>query len=282
MISNKSFLKKGYKIIEKKLCAAQLDELENCYQELIVSAEIINFQIREQKKTYQDFYLNNPNSLIVVPEAANQSLICRLEYLYGFSSYISTIFVPALQSLLYDVFGQKFVLFKDKCNIKNPGGGAFPPHQDITAYQYFKPKYHITVAVVFDKSTTSNGCLEIAENYREVINDRSKKIDLGFEQFYHLEYEKYGSDNGDINSGILNDFTWIPIEGEKGDIVMFDSYVPHQSKKNLSEKSRRIFFFTFNHVSEGQHYFQYYDAKRTSYSNPIFHVSTPTSHQAEK
>ena len=71
--------------------------------------------------------------LIVVPESDDPLKVCRYEYIKGFNAAIREKLVPKIQGFIKQLTGEDFVLFKDKLNAKNPGGGAFGPHQDVIA-----------------------------------------------------------------------------------------------------------------------------------------------------
>ena len=45
----------------------------------------------------------------------------------------------------------------------------------------------------------------------------------------------------------------------------FDSYTPHRSGPNLTDKPRRVLYVTYNRLSEGEHRATYYADKRRSY-----------------
>lgn len=161
------------------------------------------------------------------------------------------------------------VLFKEKINFKYPGGGAFKAHQDEPAFSMFDHKYHITVCIPVDNATIENGCLEISPgNYigNTVPQDVDKTI--------HPDYE--------------NKLEWIPIELNKGDVLLFDSFIPHRSKDNHSTKSRRAYFITYNKKIYGDHRKEYYKMKRQYIPpenekipgkeypfNPAFNVGNP-------
>ena len=49
----------------------------------------------------------------------------------------------------------------------------------------------------------------------------------------------------DLSSDIVNDNFYKPVETKKGDVIIFDSYVPHKSYENNSNKPRKILFFTY-------------------------------------
>ena len=54
-----------------------------------------------------------------------------------------------------------------------------------------------------------------------------------------------------------------------GDAVFFDSFAPHRSGPNLTNKQRRVLYVTYNAAAEGNHRRQYYDDKRLSYPPDI-------------
>ena len=68
--------------------------------------------------------------------------------------------------------------------------------------------------------------------------------------------------NGCISESIENQLDWKYIESTPKDLLIFDSYIPHKSDKNNSSNSRSIFYFTFNKLSEGNHYQKYVENKR--------------------
>ena len=46
------------------------------------------------------------------------------------------------------------------------------------------------------------------------------------------------------------------------DLVIFNAFVPHRSGKNTSNNTRRVFYFTFNKLEEGNYYGDYFEKKR--------------------
>ena len=57
----------------------------------------------------------------------------------------------------------------------------------------------------------------------------------------------------------------MPCPTKAGDVVYFDSFVPHRSAPNLSETPRRVLYITYNRLSEGDHRERYYAEKRKAY-----------------
>lgn len=217
------------------------------------------------------------SGLVPVPEAQDARLLCRFEYLAGASAYIEEALVGPMASLIESVLGQAVNLFKDKCNLKHPGAGAFTAHQDITAYHHFGSSYQVTAALMLDPATALNGGLEMASRWDAgagAVRDTPRGPQAMLPSYVG------GRRNGDILDELVEQMDWELVEAAPGEVILFDSYVPHRSQVNRSDATRRILFFTFNLASDGDLYEAYYEAKRAAPDNPIFHVSTPTLHSA--
>ena len=65
--------------------------------------------------------------------------------------------------VLAALFDDRPVLFKEKINYKQPGGGGFAPHQDATAYRFVD--HHISCMVPLDPATVASGCLYVAPGF---------------------------------------------------------------------------------------------------------------------
>jgi len=180
-----------------------------------------------------------------------KELINRIENMTPFHKGLSSLancFVPSCSQL----FGEQAVLFKDKINFKMPGGNGFKPHQDSQAGWEIYAKYFINVMVCIDEATIENGCLEMANRPEEM----AEKILLGDEW----------SPLSDDQTALL-DFK--PYPTKPGDIIFFDSYVPHRSAKNYSDRQRRAYFSTYNKLSEGDNLQSYYEDKRKNFPPDI-------------
>lgn len=272
MVDRTLFLQRGYVHVPSGRAQLDMVRLEQEYAVLCDQAERI---VRETMAGA----LQRPG-LVVVPEAANRHQLCRIEYLAGASPYIRTDVVACLASLIETLIGQPVRLFKDKCNLKHPGGGAFAAHQDISAYRHFATSYQVTAAVMLDPAVEANGALQMASHWDDTAHGGTAHATPRGE-LVQLPYHEGGRRNGDIPDELTAQMTWEMIEAAPGDIIVFDSYVPHRSQANLSGATRRILFFTFNPACEGDLYDAYYRAKWQAPDNPIFHVSTPTMHSAQ-
>ena len=163
-----------------------------------------------------------------------QSQLCRIENLLDYHQGINELARGEKTiALLSQLMGEPACLFKEKINVKLPGGNGFTPHQDAPAFISFKQTYHITMMVAIDEATIENGCLRIATNYQEGKHTLPQKQD------------------GSISDEWVAQFEWQPLLTKPGDVVLFDSYIPHFSEANHSHQSRRAFFITYNKLSEG-------------------------------
>lgn len=135
--------------------------------------------------------------------------------------------------LVSQLMAEQAVIFKEKINYKFPGGGGFKPHQDAPAFISFNQRFHITMMIAIDDCTLENGCLQV------VKGGANKPVILPQEA------------DGSIQKNIADAFLWSPIACQSGDVILFDSYLPHYSEPNRSNNPRRAMFITFNRFSEG-------------------------------
>lgn len=274
------FQKRGYIVLPQAFDNNELSNLENEVKTLNKHAQSLLNQLSDSNQSLDDFYQENLTELIVVPEQGDPQKVCRYEYINGFSTEIKHSLVPKLQKLIKQLTGTDFVLFKDKCNEKNPGGGAFDPHQDVIAYDHFNPKYHVTVAIFLDDATLENGCLYFPKDYlKDLAKLDTKRVVTKVGERPVLASNVGGPKHGAIEQSVSDQLQWQAIPARSGDLVIFDSYVPHYSDKNNSLNSRRAMFFTFNAAQDGDYYHAYYDMKHREFSNPNFHIATPTEHK---
>jgi ectoine hydroxylase-related dioxygenase (phytanoyl-CoA dioxygenase family) len=278
-MNNSMLINKGYCKLKNPLSASVLQQVEKSFTQLASQGVNILQDIAGQDLSYAEYYQQGKASFITVPEADNPTQTCRFEYINATSDFMREVLIPLCANEIQQEIGQPVSLFKDKCNLKSPGGGAFTPHQDIPAYIEFGPTMHITAAVFLDAATFANGALEIAENYREIQGDGISMIDTQLGSLPMFATYQGGKNNGRILENIEAQLKWLPVYAQAGDIILFHSYIPHRSAVNASTQTRRAFFFTFNLQQEGDHYERYYQSKRADFANLRFHVATPTQHK---
>lgn len=148
----------------------------------------------------------------------------------------------ALSQWISTLMGGPVVLFKDKINFKMPGGPGFKAHQDQQAgWGRYAPIF-VTAMVSIDTATLENGCLEVAPGrHREGL--------LG-EEWNPLD-----------EAGLALQ----AVPTDPGDVIFFDSFVPHASKPNFTDRPRRILYVTHNLASDGDHRHRYYAEKRAAF-----------------
>jgi hypothetical protein len=157
-----------------------------------------------------------------------------------------------LHRAIEQLLQQPACLFKEKINLKLAGGGGFEPHQDQQAgWSRYAPIF-VTALVCIDRSTADNGCLQVA--------DTSRLTGLIGEEWRPLSADEMAA------------FNLIPIPTEPGDVLFFDSYVPHASEPNLTPQARRILYLTYNRLSDGDHRERYFAEKRANFPPDIERV----------
>ena len=174
-------------------------------------------------------------------------LINRIEYISPFHDGFAEL-SEVLESPMEQLLGEKAVLFKEKINFKMPGGDGFRPHQDSQAGWEEYADYFINVMVCIDEATIENGCLQLVAGHQN--------------RGLYREWEPLTDED-------MADMDFIHYPTQPGDCVFFDCYAPHASEPNLSNKIRRLYFATYNRLSEGDHLDRYYADKHKSYPPDI-------------
>jgi ectoine hydroxylase-related dioxygenase (phytanoyl-CoA dioxygenase family) len=182
--------------------------------------------------------------------APGQRVLQRVENFYPYHRAFAELFdSPRLRGAVGELLGGPAVLFKEKINFKLPGGDGFKPHQDQQAGWWTYSDFFITVLVSIDEATLENGCLELAAG--------------------HHKRGLVGGEWAPLTDEQIADMDMRPYPTEPGDVVFFDSYAPHGSGPNLSDRPRRVLYATYNRLSDGDHRLLYYADKRNSFPPDI-------------
>jgi len=176
-----------------------------------------------------------------------EKILCRIE---NFTQYNPGMdFVcngTKLLDMNSDLLGEDSILYKEKINYKLPGGDGFAPHQDVAAgWWMYGQSIHISCLVSIDPASIENGCLE-------VVRGR------------HTDGMLCGDWKG-IPDETVASMKWEYIPTQPGDVLFFDSYVPHRSAPNNTDKSRRVLYATYAKKSDGDFRARYYADKRASF-----------------
>src|SRR5262245_31132200 len=180
-------------------------------------------------------------------EPGPSRLLCRVENFLPWHDGLRGLLERAdLLACLEELLGERPVLFKEKLNFKLPGGGGFAPHQDAPAFTSFGQTYHVTLLLGADRMTPENGCLEMVDGFTEP----------------RLLPQ---AEDGTLRSDVVEALAWRPLPLAPGDLVLFDSYVPHRSGPNRAEEPRRALYVTWNRASEGDRREAYFALKRRGF-----------------
>lgn len=227
-----AFRQDGFVIIRRAFDSRQLQRFADWAEELLALPEVPG----------RHWVFWEPDQ-----KRAGEKIVCRIEniipYHPGFSALVEAL-TPAVEQLL----GEPAVLFKEKINFKQPGGDGFKPHQDAQAGWNVYADFFISAIVSIDAATVENGCLRIAAGHHR--------------QGLFRSWEP-------LSDADMAGMTFIDCPTDPGDIIFFDSFVPHASEPNLSDRGRRMYFATYNRKSAGDHLAQYYRDKRNSYPPDI-------------
>lgn len=170
--------------------------------------------------------------------------IARSEDLIGHHPGLRALLTEGLLvDLAGQLFGESALLYKEKVNYKQPGGGGFAPHQDAPAYRFVD--HHISVMVPLDPATVASGCLWASRGHTRGMLPRDGNRGLAPE--------------------VVDELDWQPVELEPGDLLWFDSYAPHYSETNGTDRARRALYLTYNAASAGDFRSTYYDDKRAEF-----------------
>jgi len=190
----------------------------------------------------------NSDGTIITPE---EKILCRIENFAQYNPGLDYILNnPKLIGMASELFGETAILYKEKINYKLPGGDGFAPHQDVAAgWWMYGQTLHISCLVCVDEATEANGCLEVSlgEHKNGLLGEPWKEVP----------------------NEITQRLKWQSAPTKPGDIIFFDSFVPHRSGPNFTNKSRRVLYATYSKASEGDFRDRYYADKRVSYPPDI-------------
>ena len=229
------FKEEGFVIIRNLFDKKEIDLLIQ-YTEELQNAPVVS---GKEWKYFEESKLNK-----------NKNILARIENFCKFHKGFANLCTKdKIIECINDCLGEEGVLFKDKINFKMPGGAGFSPHQDSQAGWDDYAKFYLTAMVSVDEATLQNGCLELAPGH-----NKAGLIGKLWEPLSDKE---------------MKNMKFIRITTKPGDAVFFDCYTPHRSEPNLTNKSRRILYLTYNKLSDGDHRKKYYLDKYKNYPPDI-------------
>jgi hypothetical protein len=189
-----------------------------------------------------------------VAAAPGTKVVQRIENFCPFHTGLDRLIrASALARWVAALLGGPVVLFKEKINFKLPGGAGFKAHQDQQAgWSRYAPLF-VTALVTVDPASLANGCLELAAGrHREGL--------LG------AEWEP-------LDAAVLD---LRPVPTSPGDVIFFDSFVPHASGPNQTALPRRLLYLTYNLAAHGDQRARYHADKHAAFPPDIERDSSRT------
>ena len=173
----------------------------------------------------------------------DDGILSRVERVLDDACYKNLIMTEKMNFLLEQLLDDKPALFKDKINFKLPNSRSDEIHQDHQAGWGKYADYFVSITIAVDKNTIENACLKFP--------------DIGSYQHRKTCYPEWRPfTEEEIRSLSL---VYKPLN--PGDLVIFDSYVPHGSERNTSNMKRRNIYLTFGKASSGDFRERYYQDK---------------------
>jgi len=179
--------------------------------------------------------------------------IRRYEKFYDKTKELKKLNVDII-TLLKSLFKSDYFIFKDKLNLKPPGGEGFSAHYDgIFLFKIKNKKFNgwykyasefYNVLIPFDNCNKLNGTIQLAREDKGTFTDLYKNT------------KRDGSPNLLTSCEEKKKFEYINLN--KGDICIFSNKCAHRSNKNKSKSSRRILYYTYNKKKDGNNYNKYF------------------------
>lgn len=244
------FLTHGYLIVRELLAEVEVTELDREIGRMA--------QSRQTDKSAVYYYETN---------GAGEELLRRIERIDAASALIRRLFQSdEIRGSVEALFGEPACLFKDKLNLKLPGGEGFRTHMDghflwtdnsgVTRKGWGEyGTWFINALISVDPATSENGCIRVAS-----LQDTFAHFGRDFDEIV----ASVGGPGPYIPENRFTDVTMHALETQPGDVVFFDWRCIHGSASNQSRMSRRLLYATYNRASEGDHLSRYYEDKRTS------------------
>ena len=223
-----------------------------------------NEEFLENTKLIDNIIKNNADKLHIYYESDNKTIKKVEKILYNnknLKEYFENNNI--INYFLKEILKDDFILFKDKLNVKYAKkGSGWKMHVDGVFYSDTCKKgwwdyasQYINILIPLGESKKENGTLQIV---------KIDKNNCSYEQL--LENTDKNKNNGipkpDLYKELEKKTTYLELNIT--DIVFFDPRCYHTSSKNNSNKDRKVFYLTYNKLSDGDNYLKYLSDKLRS------------------
>ena len=226
----KSWNQLGYILIpnfvEESFCDQMNDEVSEIIQSLIPEDSAFShayagdghIAIREMKP--------GENTETIEDEI---SKLFRIHSKGSFNAFIKN---EILGNILEDILGPNIDCFLSQFIFKNPGAWGQPWHQDST-YFPFDREPQVAAWLATSEATIENGCLVVLpgshhEHLHEHLPDERKESNYGYTEIKDHDFSKE-----------------MPLLLNKGDLLLFHSFLMHKSFDNKSSSRRTAMVYHF-------------------------------------
>ena len=159
--------------------------------------------------------------------SGNKNDLHRIEYFYSHSKVLKNLIdSKKVAKLLFSLTKKKYILFKEKINIKPANSREDRLHQDVQGDWMKYSKNFITLTISLVKTHNKNGNLIIDASGHNKDQIRGKMFEV-------------------LKSKQLKKPKFKNQPTKPGDILLFNGYTPHKSTKNLTNKSRDQIYITY-------------------------------------
>ena len=200
-----------------------------------------------KKKILKDIKIKKNNFFYYEKVSNGTQKLRRIEKISDFClDAKKIIYSKKITKFINLITNNKNKLFKDKLNFKYPDGEGYLHH--IDGHFYWRDNKNIrrpgwkvysnsfiNFVMALEKSNISNGCLYVSNK------NNIKKLGNNWKDITN----KLDSFTPNIKNKDLKKFSYKPTVLDVGDILLFDWHCAHKSSKNLSSKSRMIFYATY-------------------------------------
>lgn len=222
--------------------------VENCFSDIEINQMLsitkkFNIKKLEDWKSGEEmaYYETSKND-------SNDRILMRVENFVDYHQIFRGVAnSEKILGVIEKIIGEHCVLFKDKINFKQYGGGGFRPHQDKTTKWDKFCSMFISAMITLTESTVENGCLEVAPG----VHKRG--------------WITKNPDSGLLSEEETKEMNFVEIPTKPGDVIFFDAFTPHKSKSNYSKEQRVNVYLTYNKKNEGDYRSEYFLEKRQDF-----------------